>query len=181
MIQRSENREMFSSDPDKSYGLMEIVDGTSVMVEKEPEETVFTWPHLVMLEIAWAMVAFLILHVVATYFNAPLEDIANSSVTPNPAKAPWYFLGLQEMVSWSSPFWGGILLPGVVVLIGLVLPFVDRSPAGVGRWFARERWLANALWTVFVVGSVTVILIGLYCRGPNWHFYWPWQPWPTTH
>ena len=181
MLQRSEDREVFQPDSEKSYGLMEVVDGTSVMVEKEPEDTVFSWPHLVMLEIAWAMVVIILLHVISTYFNAPLEEIADASLTPNPAKAPWYFLGLQEMVSWTSPFWGGILIPGILVVMLLLVPFVDRRLAGVGSWFALERWVANTLWTVFAVGTIAVILIGLYCRGPNWHFYWPWQEWPKTH
>ncbi|PIW17690.1 MAG: menaquinol oxidoreductase, partial [Armatimonadetes bacterium CG17_big_fil_post_rev_8_21_14_2_50_66_6] len=99
MLQRAEDREKFPPDADKSYGLMAVVDGTSVAVEKEPDDTVFTWPHLVVREVAWAMFAVLALHLVSTYLNAPLEEIADPGVTPNPAKAPWYFLGLQEMVS----------------------------------------------------------------------------------
>jgi len=181
LLQRAEDREKFPRDADKSYGLMAVVDGTSVAVEKEPDDTVFTWPHLVVREVAWAMFAVLALHLVSTYLNAPLEEIADPGVTPNPAKAPWYFLGLQEMVSWTSPVWGGIVIPGVLGLLLLLLPFVDRSSAGVGRWFARERWLANTLWTLFVIGTVAVILIGVYCRGPNWHFFWPWQEWPQIH
>jgi quinol-cytochrome oxidoreductase complex cytochrome b subunit len=92
---------------------------------------------------------------------------------PNPAKAPWYFLGLQELVSYSA-FWGGIGLPTLEVLVLLLVPYFDRGPQGVGRWFARERLLANSLFMTFVIVNVALIVIGTFFRGPNWTFVSPW-------
>jgi quinol-cytochrome oxidoreductase complex cytochrome b subunit len=92
---------------------------------------------------------------------------------PNPAKAPWYFLGLQELVSYSA-FWGGVGLPGIAVVLLLLVPYLDRNPAGVGRWFARERMLANTLFLVFALLNVILIVVGTFFRGPNWSFVTPW-------
>ena len=87
--------------------------------------------------------------VVSLLFNAPLEEPVNVMHPPNPAKAPWYFLGLQEMVSYSA-FWGGIGIPTIFVILLLLAPYLDRAPGGVGKWFARERLLANTLFLTFV-------------------------------
>jgi len=91
---------------------------------------------------------------------------------PNPAKAPWYFLGLQEQVSYSA-FWGGIGIPGVELLLLVLLPYFDRGKAGVGRWFARQRILANAIFLLFVIVNVILIVIGTFFRGANWQFVSP--------
>ena len=105
--------------------------------------------------------------IVSLLFNAPLEQPVNIMHPPNPAKAPWYFLGLQEMVSYSA-FWGGVGIPTIEVLILLLVPYVDRKNAGVGRWFARERLLANTLFVTFALLNVILIVIGTFFRGPNW-------------
>jgi quinol-cytochrome oxidoreductase complex cytochrome b subunit len=86
---------------------------------------------------------------------------------PNPAKAPWYFLGLQEMVSYSA-FWGGIGVPTVMVVLLILAPYIDRGKAGVGRWFAKERLLANTIFLTLAVLNVIFIVIGTFFRGPNW-------------
>jgi quinol-cytochrome oxidoreductase complex cytochrome b subunit len=109
----------------------------------------------------------------AIFWNAPLEEIANPVHPPNPAKAPWYFLGLQEMVSYSA-FWGGVGIPTLEVLILLLVPYFDRKNTGVGRWFAKERLLANSLFVTFVIVNVVLIIIGTFFRGPNWQFVSPW-------
>ena len=93
---------------------------------------------------------------------------------PNPAKAPWYFLGLQEMVSYSA-FWGGVGIPTMFVLLLLAAPYLDRRPAGVGKWFARERLLANTVFLTFVMVNVIFVIIGTFFRGPNWEFVSPWK------
>ena len=110
--------------------------------------------------------------VVSLFFNAPLEQPVNVMHPPNPAKAPWYFLGLQEMVSYSA-FWGGMGVPGVMVVLLLMVPYIDRNTAGVGRWFARERLLANTLFVTLVILNVIFIVIGTFFRGPNWAFVSP--------
>ncbi|OGW18665.1 MAG: cytochrome B6 [Nitrospinae bacterium RIFCSPLOWO2_12_FULL_45_22] len=163
--------------PLKTYGLMGLVKGPTPMVEKEPEDTEFTFPNLVYKEIKYAMLIMIILHVFSFFFNAPLEELADPEHTPNPAKAPWYFLGLQELVSYSA-FLGGVLAPALAVIGIILIPFIDRNPSGVGVWFSRERKLAIILFSIFVLTAVILTIIGTYLRGPNWGWYWPWQEWP---
>jgi quinol-cytochrome oxidoreductase complex cytochrome b subunit len=158
----------------KTYGLMELARGTTPQVGKNPEDEVFAWPHLVFRELllfllVWAVVLFL-----AIFWNAPLEEFANPIHPPNPAKAPWYFLGLQELVSYSA-FWGGVVVPALLVLALVLLPYMDRKPQGVGRWFARERNLANLAFSVCLAGAIVFTVIGMYFRGPNWDWQEPWK------
>jgi quinol-cytochrome oxidoreductase complex cytochrome b subunit len=122
-------------------------------------------------------------------FESPLEEAANPFLTPNPAKAPWYFLWLQELVaittirignfSISGGLIGGILLPGVLLAAAACWPFFDRSPAAAeGKWFARERQTQNFVFAVIFLAIVALILIGVFVRGPYWKLYMPWQEWP---
>ncbi len=113
---------------------------------RDPNDEVFAWPHLLYRELLVALGVIVALHVVSLIFMAPLEEIADATRTPNPAKAPWYFLGLQELVHYSALV-GGVLVPTVLVLTLLALPYLDRSPAGAGRWFAPERRVANTVFT----------------------------------
>jgi menaquinol-cytochrome c reductase cytochrome b/c subunit len=169
--------EIFPKDPNKTYALMEIVEGSSFHVEKGPERTVLSWPHLVLRELLLFLVVFIGVVGFAMVFDAPLEGPANPLHPTNPAKAPWYFVGIQELVSYSA-FFGGILVPGIVMVILLFLPYLDRDPKGVGVWFSRYRRKANLLFFAFVLAVVIPILVGQYLRGPNWEFYWPWEEWP---
>ena len=119
---------------------------------RDPNDEVFAWPHLLYRELLVALGVIIVLHVVSLVFMAPLEEIADPTRTPNPAKAPWYFLGLQELVHYSALI-GGVIVPTLLVLALLALPYVDRSPAGAGRWFAPERRIANAVsprWSAVV-------------------------------
>jgi quinol-cytochrome oxidoreductase complex cytochrome b subunit len=111
-------------------------------------------------------------------FNAPLEEIATPSVTPNPAKAPWFFLELQEMLSWGPTFFWAIVLPGLVFLFLLMIPYMDRGTIGTGVWFHPSRRVANILFTAFAVILMGLIVVGKFMRGPAWVFYWPWEAWP---
>ena len=171
--------EIFPKDPNKTYALMEIVKGSSFHVEKGPENTVLSWPHLVLRELLLFLVVFIAIVGVAMVFDAPLEEPANPLHPTNPAKAPWYFVGIQELVSYSA-FLGGILVPAIVMVILLFLPYLDRDPKGVGVWFSRHRRKANLLFSAFVLAVVVPILVGQYLRGPNWEFYWPWEDWPKV-
>ena len=143
------------------------------MVEKQPEDTVFTWPHLVLRELLWAMFVINILVLISLYFSAPLEEMANPYKTPNPAKAPWYFLGLQELVHYSA-FLGGIVAPALAVIALIVLPYIDRRPVGEGVWFSRERKWVQIAFTVCVVALIVLTIIGVFFRGANWSFVVPW-------
>jgi quinol-cytochrome oxidoreductase complex cytochrome b subunit len=164
---------------EKSYGLMNLVEGKTPQTAKEPEEMTTTWPHLLQRELSLFLLILIVIMGMSVLFNAPLEEIANPSVTPNPAKAPWYFLGLQELVSWGPAFWGGVLAPTIGVILLILIPYMDRSRIGTGVWFHPSRRLHNVLFTIFVVVFVGLIIVGTFMRGPNWGFYWPWERWPS--
>ena len=125
---------------------MELARGTTPAVGINPEDEVFTWPHLVFREILLFLATLAVLLILAIFWNAPLEEIANPVHPPNPAKAPWYFLGLQELVSYSA-FWGGVVVPALLVTALVALPYLDRKRKGVGVWFSGERKVAL---TVFI-------------------------------
>ena len=162
----------------KSYGLMELARGTTPQVGKNPEDEVFSWPHLVFREILLFLLVAAVVLFLAIFWNAPLEEYANPIYPPNPAKAPWYFLGLQELVSYSA-FWGGVVIPGLLVTALVLLPYLDRTRAGVGRWFARERVVANSVFTICLLAAIVFTIIGTYFRGPSWSWVEPWQQPPA--
>lgn len=154
------------------YGLQGFVRANFTKVGNTPDESVYTWPNLLIAELFVFILTVSLILVVSLLFNAPLEQPVNVMHPPNPAKAPWYFLGLQEMVSYSA-FWGGIGIPGLMVALLIAVPYLDRNPLGVGKWFAKERLLANTLFVTLVVLNVIFIIIGTFFRGPNWTFVSP--------
>ena len=157
---------------DRRFSLQGIVRGTVVKVDKLNPDTVFSWPNLLIAELFVLLLTIAGVMAVSLFFNAPLEQPVNVMHPPNPAKAPWYFLGLQEQVSYSA-FWGGIGVPGIELLLLVLLPYFDRGKAGVGRWFARQRLLANSLFLICVIANVILIVIGTFFRGANWQFVSP--------
>jgi len=157
----------------RHYGIQGLVRGPFTKVGNIPDRSVFAWPNLFMAELVVFLITVAGVLTVSLFFNAPLEEPVNVMHPPNPAKAPWYFLGLQEQVSYSA-FWGGVGIPTIEVLLLLIVPYIDRKVAGVGRWFARERLLANFLFLTFVIVNVILIIIGTFFRGPNWEFVSPW-------
>jgi len=169
-----DTKHVYPEDPAKTYGLMELVKGTKPTVGLPPDDMVFTWPHLLVRELTLFVVVVAVLLLLAFLFNAPLEELANPNHPPNPAKAPWYFLGLQELVSYSA-FIGGVMIPTLIVLGLALVPFIDRKKAGIGVWFAKERSLANGLFLTFLIVMLVLIIIGMYFRGPNWAFVVPWE------
>jgi quinol-cytochrome oxidoreductase complex cytochrome b subunit len=168
---KSVGQEIFPHDPRKTYGLMELVRGTSPMVDRGPENTLSAWPHLVFRVFALSVLTLLILMIVSLIFDAPLKEIANPSIPENPAKAPWYFLGLQELVSYSA-FIGGVFVPTLTVFALMLIPYVDRDSAGTGLWFhsrrARRIALVSAILTVAVV---SLLLFAEMRTGGLRHFY----------
>jgi cytochrome b-561 len=157
----------------KTYGLMALSKRPRASVEsRDPNDEVFAWPHLLYRELLVALAVIIVIHVVSLVFMAPLEEIADPTRTPNPAKAPWYFLGLQELVHYSALV-GGVIVPTVLVVTLLVLPYVDRGRVGSGRWFAPERRVANSVFSALTMTFVLLTLIGTLFRGPNWA--WPWK------
>jgi menaquinol-cytochrome c reductase cytochrome b/c subunit len=149
-----EQKEIFPRDGQKTYGLMELVKGTSPIVEKEPEDTMMSWPQFVMVEVFAALVLMLALMVWSVVENAPLREMANPDVTENPAKAPWYFLGLQELLEHMHPMIAGVLLPLTVIACLAAIPYVDRATEGTGVWFGSKKAKRIAL-----LGFVYALLI----------------------
>jgi quinol-cytochrome oxidoreductase complex cytochrome b subunit len=152
---------------------MGFVRGPFTKVGNVPDQTRWSWPDLFIAELFVFVVTLAVLMVVSLYFGAPLEEPVNVLHPPNPAKAPWYFLGLQELVSYSA-FWGGVGIPTFEVVLLLLVPYIDRGKRGVGRWFAKERLLANTLFLTLTFINVVLIIIGTFFRGPNWAFVSPW-------
>lgn len=143
--------------------------------EKLPaeEDAVMVWPHLLVRHAVAALAVSVVVLLLALFFDAPLAEMANPTLTPNPEKAPWYFAGLQELLSWFHPLVAGVLVPGAIVLGLLALPYIDRNPARR----ARARKVAVVTFTVFLVVWVALTVIGFAFRGPNWSWVWPWEGW----
>jgi len=159
----------------KTYGLMAMTRPTAVSVAaRDANDEVFAWPHLLYRELLVTLGVVVVLHVISLVFMAPLEELADPTRTPNPAKAPWYFLGLQELVHYSALV-GGVLVPTLIAGALVVLPYVDRNPKGSGRWFAPERRVANTVFTVLVAVFLVLTVIGTLFRGANWAWVWPWR------
>lgn len=182
MIEKGEDK-LFVKDPNKTYGLMEIVDGTSPMVEKAPEDTVETFPHyIILLTISTLAVTFALL-IISLVFDAPLEDLANPLVTPNPGKAPWYFTGIQELIHYTNkPVIPAIIIPVLIVAWLIMIPYIDRKPTTrftslFNRIFigGEKRRVLVYLFTLFVFGALIFTLIGSLFRGENWGFVYPWK------
>ncbi len=153
-----ETQEVFPKDSRKTYGLMELVKGTSPMVEKGPDGTVMSWPHLLILEVLAALGTTVLLLFWSLAVNAPLRELANPDVTENPAKAAWYFLNLQELLLHMHPVLAGVIIPGLVIILLMAIPYIDRSKKDIGIWFASKKGRAIALWSA---AYTAIWLIGL--------------------
>lgn len=161
-----------AASTDKTYGLMEVVTGKPIfetITPEEEEDAVFSYPYAFFREAIALMVTVTGIMAVSLFFRAPLEELANPAKTPNPAKAPWYFLGLQELVSHSALL-GGVVAPTLMVLALLAIPYFDRNPS---RRPSDRKW-AIWLFTIFVVVNLVLIVIGTFFRGPGWALVPPW-------
>ena len=137
----------------------------------EPVDKVNTWPHLMLPEFValMAMTAFLIF--LSAILQAPLLEEANPNVTPNPAKAPWYFLGLQELLSYWDPQIAGVMIPLVLgVVLWMAFPYIDRNP----ETHPSKRKFAIMFYTFFLAGAGVLTIIGVLFRGPGWNWTYPW-------
>ena len=151
---------------------MEVVTGKPIFETITPEEeddAVFSYPYAFFREAIALMVTVTGIMAISLFFHAPLEELANPAKTPNPAKAPWYFLGLQELVSHSALL-GGVVAPTLMVLALLAIPYFDRNPS---RRPSDRKW-AISLFTIFVVVNLVLIVIGTFFRGPGWAMVPPW-------
>lgn len=161
---------------EREYGLMADVAGTSNLTTKSPDDCVPTWPNLVFKELICMILVLSALLALSLLSNAPLEGMANPAVTPNPAKAPWYFVGLQEILHYFDPWIAGVMIPAATMLGLISIPYIDPNNKGTGEYNLKARpyaWmflLAYAMW-------FTLIFVGQFMRGPSWHMYMPWESW----
>lgn len=149
-------------------------------IEGTPEnrEKVWAWPNLVYTELFCGIMCTVFLIVWAIFFKAPLEEPANPTWAPNPAKAPWYFLGLQEMLVYFDPWMAGVVLPGIIIVGLIAIPFIDINPKGNGYYTFKERKFAiSAFLFGWLALWVYLIQVGTFLRGPNWTFYGPFEYW----
>jgi quinol-cytochrome oxidoreductase complex cytochrome b subunit len=177
----------------KTYTLLGVARGTAPQIRAStldsPEATVNSVPDLARRAAIVVLGTIAFVGILSVFIRSPLEEPANPIITPNPAKAPWYFLWLQEIVTDTTvrigsitvngAFLGGVLLPGLLLAVLTAWPWLDRSPAGAaGAWFAKSRRRQNVVFLLFVLAVAVLTIVGTFLRGPYWHFYWPWQPWP---
>jgi hypothetical protein len=142
------------------------------------DDKIHTWPHLVRMEFLVALFVMVALLLWSLMIDAPLEEPADPSRTPNPSKAPWYFLGLQEMLVYFDPWHAGVVLPTLIIVGLMVIPFIDTNPKGNGYYcFAARKWEILTFFFGFHVLWIVTIIIGTFFRGPGWNLFWPWQTW----
>jgi len=145
------------------------------------QKEVHVWPFLLRIEFLAAIIVTIILMVWSITLNAPLEEPANPNLTMNPAKAPWYFLGLQEMLVYFDPWIAGVVMPTLIIVGLMAIPYIDANPLGNGYYTYRQRRFA--IWT-FCIGFiglwVAMISIGTFIRGPGWMWFWPTSTWDAA-
>lgn len=177
----------------KTYTLLGVARGTSPAVTAKslaaPNTSVNAMPDLVRRAAIATLGTIAVISIMAVFIGSPLEEPANALVTPNPAKAPWYFLWLQEIVTdttirigsftLNGAFVGGVILPGLLVTLMTIWPWLDRSPRlAAGVWLPRTRRVQNIAFVLIIAAVLVLTFIGMVLRGPYWHIYWPWEAWP---
>jgi hypothetical protein len=156
----------------RPYRLLALVKQDAVVrVQKEPDDTVMTWPHLLAIEFMAAAMISVFLLIMGLIMNAPLEDLANGNVTPAVAKAPWYFLGLQELLAYFHPTVAGVLVPTFVLIGAALIPFIDRANILATR--PSDRKTAVVLFSLFAGLGLFVTFVGIFFRGPGYAFVIP--------
>jgi len=142
------------------------------------DDKIHTWPHLVRNEFLCAIFVMAVLILWSIVIDAPLEEPANPTRTPNPSKAPWYFLGLQEMLVYFDPWLAGVVLPSLIIVGLMMIPFIDTNHSGNGYYAFKERkYEILTFFFGFHILWVSMIIIGTFFRGPGWNLFWPWQHW----
>jgi menaquinol-cytochrome c reductase cytochrome b/c subunit len=156
--------------PDK-HRLLALVPPEGIQrVERDQGDRINTFPHLLIEELLALIIVTAGLIVFSTFVNAPLRELANPNLTPNPSKAPWYFLGLQELLRYFHPMVAGVLVPTLFFALLFVLPYVDRNPSTK----PGDRKLAIVMFTMLLMFFAILTIIGAFFRGPGFNFVWPW-------
>jgi hypothetical protein len=152
--------------------LLTVVKAGSIQdVKAAPIDKVHVWPHLLSVEFVAALVCQTFLFVFSIFVNAPLLALANVNQTPNPSKAPWYFLGLQELLTMFHPMVAGVTIPGIALFVLILAPYVDRNPNNA----PEDRKFAITLMTIHLMFWAVLVIIGVFFRGPGFNFTFPWR------
>ena len=151
--------------------LLTVVKAGSIQdVKSTPVDKVHTWPHLLAVEFVAALVVLAFTLIFSIFVNAPLLELANINETPNPSKAPWYFLGLQELLTMFHPMVAGVTIPGMGIFLLILAPYIDRNPSNK----PEDRKFAVSLFTVQLMFWAVLVIIGSFFRGPGFNFVAPW-------
>ncbi len=147
-------------------------------LEKQESEKVWVWPDLVYTELICMVVLSIVLMAWSVFLLAPIEQPANPTDSPNPSKAPWYFLGLQEMLVYFDPWLAGVVLPTLIIVGLIAIPYIDTNPKGNGYFTWRERKFEVGIFLFgFLILWVLLVISGTFLRGPNWNFFGPYEYW----
>jgi hypothetical protein len=156
---------------DDKHRLLALVPPEGIQrVEREQGDRVNVWPHLLIEEFVAMLILTAGLLVFSTFLMAPLRELANPNLTPNPSKAPWYFLGLQELLRYFHPMVAGIVIPTFILVVLAAVPYVDRNPSTK----PGDRKIAISMFTVLFCFGATLTIIGCFFRGPGYNWIWPW-------
>jgi len=152
--------------------LLTVVKSGSIQDTKSmPQDKVHVWPHLLVVEFAAALFITAFTLIFSIFVNAPLLELANFNETPNPSKAPWYFLGLQELLTMFHPMVAGVTIPGIGLFVLILAPYIDRNPSHR----PEDRKFAISLMTMHLMFWAVLVMIGSFFRGPGFNFVFPWQ------
>jgi menaquinol-cytochrome c reductase cytochrome b/c subunit len=152
--------------------LLTVVKSGSIQdVKAQPVDKVHTWPHLLAAEFVASLACLLFTFLFSIWVNAPLLQLANPNQTPNPSKAPWYFLGLQELLTMFHPMVAGVTIPGVGLIVLIFAPYIDKNPSNK----PEDRKFAISLMTVHLMFWAVLVMIGSFFRGPGFNFTLPWR------
>ena len=158
--------------PERVQRLLAVVKPEAIQkIERQPMDRVNVWPHLMAAEFVALLVVMLALTLFSTIVDAPLRQLANFNQTPNPSKAPWYFLGLQELLRYWHPQVAGVTIPTVIIIALFAAPFIDRNPSNR----PDDRKLAIVLFTFFILSFSVLNTTGMFFRGPGFNFVFPWD------
>lgn len=161
-----------------SYKQARQTDRTGVPSDAELNDKVYVWPYLCRNEFVCAIIIMLILGVWSIMIDAPLEEMSDPAKTPNPSKAPWYFLALQEMLVYFDPWIAGVVLPGLIIAGLVAIPYIDINPKGKGYYTLKERPFAIAVFSFgFLILWIVLMIVGTFLRGPGWNIFMPWEKW----
>ena len=152
--------------------LLTVVKSGSIQdVKAVPQDKVHTWPHLIVVEFVCALFVTAFILIFSVFVNAPLLELANFNETPNPSKAPWYFLGLQELLTMFHPMVAGVTIPGIGIFLLILAPYIDRNPSNK----PEDRKFAISLQTIHLMYWAVLVMIGSFFRGPGFNFIMPWN------